>query len=666
MTVVIAPPRRTSKAAVQQFATADQLLDLFRDEREMHRQALAQALADGAGGDAGQGAGAGADARQVGKVAQGGVGGFAPRLLPLVQELFILTKDLSIVRLGDVMNYAQRDFVKRCERQLAQRGQIRIAVLKARQIGISTIIEAIAFVLSMMYDNYNSLVISHEDKSAGAILEMSRRYWETYIFGKFHQERYNGQKHLAWDNKSDVDIATAKNIGAGRSRTIQFLHASEVAFWPNPDVLMTGLRQSVPQFGLNCIFIESTANGVGNYFHKIVNGAMRGENEYEFAFYPWFEHPEYTAQFIAGDQLAAYNLHNLDEEELRLRNHHGIDDARLLWRRWAIANLCQGDVEKFHQEYPTTPHEAFISTGRNVFPLPRLLEHYEPLHGRRGRLIRNNQRVQFVDDPQGYLTMFAEPSSDKEWGVYLVPGDPTHTTAGDNACMQVINRRTLEQVAVYRRKIDPIAFGKDMQLVGAYYNGALLAPEKTGPGYATVGCIVADEYPNVHQMQNVARLQGAPIGNDLYGWLTNRETKHLAISHLLKALMDPLVKFGNQTYGLLIHDEATLLEMRDYVTTPDGQGYSNSDGSEYDDGVMSMAIGIAVHNIEEPPPAYELVREDRIPGAFKKKLAGRKVSSGKSRPVDNQPTDTRVAAPVEDDDEYTEKEAPWEAWGRGD
>lgn len=606
---------------------------------------------------------------------QGGWGGAeAPRLLPLVLELRILTKDLRLVRLGDVINYAQLDFVRRCERQLVERGQIRICVLKARQIGISTIIEAIAFVLSMMYDNFNSKIVSHEDKSAAAILGMTKRYWESYVFRDFHVPKYNGRTHLSWANGADIDIATAKNVGAGRSQTIQLLHASEVAFWPDPKTLMTGLDQSIPTYGLNCKFVESTANGVGNYFHTVCNEAMRGESEYEFVFYPWFDHPEYTSAFIPESERDKYELADLDDEEVRLRDRFGVDAARLLWRRWAIKNRCQNDIHKFHQEYPSTPHEAFVSTGRNVFPLGKMLDHYEPLVGERGRLIDANNRVRFVKDPNGPLTVFAQPSDDKEWGVYLAGGDPTHTTAGDNACVQVINRRTLEQVAVYRRKIDPINFGKDMQRIGRYYGDALLAPERTGPGYATIGCIVSDNYPFVYATQNVAKLQGFHTG-DSYGWVTNMQTKHLAVSHLLKALLDPLVSVGNQVYGLVIHDEATFIEMRDYTTTEDGQGYTNSDGSEYDDGVMAMAIAIAVHEFEPPPPAYEVVNESRLPSKYRA-MTG----SGGAVPINDQPADIRVSTPsrrtvnVEDindplprldsfpDDFEDDQSAPWEDW----
>lgn len=577
------------------------------------------------------------------------------RLMPLIEELYILSKDKRVVRLGDVMNYAQRDFIQRCEEQLRTRGDIRIIVLKARQIGISTIIEAIAFVMAMLYDDLQAKIVSHEKDSAEGILGMTKRYWDTYPYNKFHEEKYNGKTHLAWNNKSDINVSTAQNARTGRSSTIHFLHGSEVAFWNDPETLMTGLDQSIPTYGLTCKFLESTANGVGNYFHREYTQAMKGETDFEAVFYPWHEHPEYTAAYIPADARAKYSqLGMLDEEELKLREQFGLSDARLIWRRWAIKNKCQGDINKFHQEYPSTPHEAFISTGLNVFPLTELLNHYVPRKGKRGVLFRENNRVVFRDDPNGWFTMFAEPSEDRDWGVYVAGCDPTHTTQGDYACIQVLNRRTLEQVGVYRRKIDPINFGKDAQLVGAFYNNALLAPEKTGPGYATVGCIVADYYPNVFTMKNIVQMQGKPTGENLAGWLTTEQTKHLAVSHGKKAVLDPVVAIGDQVYALIIHDEVTLLEMRDYVTTETGGSYQNSDGSEYDDGVMALCIALTVHALEPPPPAYTVALEQRMPRTGPVRAG---LTAGHGLVRDNAPRDEAATEDLEIN------EAPWESWG---
>lgn len=525
------------------------------------------------------------------------------RLMPLVRELRILTKERGVVRLGDVMNYAQAELVAESERQLATTGQIRVIILKARQIGMSTMVEAILFALSMLKRDFKSLIISHEKDSAEGLLVMTRRYWDTYIFKRHYVERYNGKAHLEWaDWGSQIQVATAKNVEAGRSKTIHGLHASEVAFWDDPETLMTGLNNSIPTFGVTVIILESTANGIGNYFHQQWNEASKGESDFTPMFFPWYKHPEYRAAYMPPGQAERYPLTDLTDEERQLRRM-GITDDRLIWRRWAIVNKCLNSVEKFHQEYPTTPHEAFVSTGLNVFPLPSLIQHYKGATGHRGELVEVNGKIKFHQTPNGSLTIFAYPSQDREWGVYLIGADPTHSIAGDYACAQVINRRTLEVVATLRKKIDPMNFGRELVKLGYYYNTALIAPEKTGPGYGTIGVINEAAYPNLFQMAKIDSTPGQPLSST-YGWATNRQTKQLAIGHLKAAILEPIINSNGSEYGLIIHDQQTIQEMRDYVTTDDGQGFKNGDGSLFDDGVMALAIAVAAHIIEPAPPVY--------------------------------------------------------------
>ena len=578
--------------------------------------------------------------------------GVTVHLLAIVSELKVLTKKRGLVRFGDVMNHAQRELILDCERQLREIGQIRCIVLKARQIGMSTAIEAIIFALSMVFRDMRSLVLSHQRESAEALLGMTNRYWTTFIFHRYYTERYVSKTHIAWTNGSDIHIATANNKTTGRSKTIHALHASEVAFWDDPETMMTGLRSSMPTFGLTAIFFESTANGVGNFFHRAWNNAIKEEkNEFKTFFFPWHEHPEYTAAFLPA-HAQGMPLEHLDEEEEWLRSQ-GLTDGQLQWRRWAILNLCQNDIDKFHQEFPFSPHEAFVSTGRNVFPIKKLLQHYDPKNGQRGRLIKVGNKIQFHRDITGPLTIFAYPSEDKDWGVYLIGADPTHTTAGDYACAQVINRRTLEQVAVYRKKIDCISFAEDLENLGYYYNTATLAPEKTGPGYATIGALQALNYPHVLQMTKIDSTRGF-ISGDTLGWGTNRQTKHLAIANLVKDIMDPLESAGEQTYGLLIHDEITLTELRDYITTEDGQGYTNSDGNPHDDCVMALAIAVTCHELEPPVPAYD--PGDRIRSVLPKEFAlakGSPVFTNYDPMWPEDPKEEKAQEPSYD---------PWEDW----
>lgn len=594
------------------------------------------------------------------------------QLRPFIDELFIVTKSGRVQRLGDIMNAAQADLIAECERQLRETGQIRIIVLKARQLGLSTVIEAVIFALTFLSENFGALIMSHEAESSEHLLKMTSHYWETFIFKRHFRTKYDGKKTLSWTFGGHISVGTAGGKGGARSRTIRGLHGSEVAFWPEPERLWTGLRNTIPTLegAVTAIFLESTANGVGNYFYHVWNAAVLGENEYTAKFYPWHEHPEYVAQNIPEAQRAIYaDLSSLDEEERMLVDRYRLGPERLIWRRWAIQNLCTGKdsrgralsvsgIDQFHQEYPCNPHEAFISSGLNVFNLVKLLAHYKPWLGTKGRLVRDGGRVRFDERDDGPLTIFVWPSDDPNWGMYQIGADPTHTVAGDYACAQVIHRRTLEQVAVLRQKCDPVTFADQLELLGYFYNMAVIATEGVGPGYGTIGALMAKNYPMMWRNKKVDKSQGQ--NTDIMGWNTNRSTKHFAIQSLVKLLQDPIVAMEGREYGVIIHDEQTLMEMRSYVSTPDGQGYENGDGSPFDDGVMALAIAYTTHMVDildvpayEPPGREAIDRVERVIPAMAVKR------------THNNPTHSftdPTAPPAPRDPKANDKDAPWEDW----
>lgn len=525
------------------------------------------------------------------------------KLRPMMNELFVLTKERGVVRLGDVINHAQIALIEEVERQINTIGRVRICVVKARQMGLSTIIEGIIFCLSMLFSDFQSLILSHDKESAEHLLTMTQRYWTTYPFREFHTEKYAGRKQLAWaDTQSNITIATANNKNAGTSKTIHALHASEVAKWEgNAQELIASLQPAIPFFGLTCVFYESTAKGIGNFFHSVCMEADKGNSDFALLFFPWWQHPEYTAEYLPPELVDRYALTELDDEEKKLRGM-GITIARLVWRRWAIINICNNDLDTFKQEYPASLHEAFLSTGRNVFHLDNLLRHYQPMRPKTGFLERTTTGVRFVETPNGPLNIYVFPAKDKNWGVYQIGADPTHSLVGDFACAQVLHRRTLEQVATYRAHVDPREFGKQLALLGEFYNTATIAPEKQGPGYATIGFLTALGYPRIWETQKVDKMPGIH-SEDTMGWSSNVATKHLAISYMVNALGQALQQVGATTYGFLIHDEATFTEMRDYVIDDRGS-YANGAGSKFDDTVMALGIGLATHFIDPPVLPY--------------------------------------------------------------
>jgi hypothetical protein len=351
---------------------------------------------------------------------------------------------------------------------------------------------------------------------------------------------------------------------------------------------MTGLSKTVPRTHGSIVIVECTSNGVGNLYWQMWNDAVSGRSDYVPLFFPWWKHPEY--------RMVHTNLHysDLDEYERWLHDELDIDFHRIEWYRWAINNECNGDAQQMKQEYPSTPEESFLATGRNKFPLDKLQQCYQPKFGARGYLApRAHGQFEFKRDPLGPLTIFRWPSKDTQWGDYLVAGDPSRTATGDPACAQVVNRRTLDQVAVWHGSIDAVNFADELMNLAYYYNTAILSAEIEGPGYATIGAVLAKNYPKVYQHKWADKHPGRPSTN--FGWSTNFQRKHWMMENVVKRLFD---------LSLSIHDEITYEQLRDYsVVDRFGEmGPATKDG--HDDAVMAYAQAIICSITESGPGMY--------------------------------------------------------------
>lgn len=520
-------------------------------------------------------------------------------LTPLIEQLTIASKDATIERINLSNPYgkdyafawAQRKLIREVERQYNAGKPVRVAVLKARQLGITTIAEAILFNWGFVFPGTNSLVIAHETDTSQSAFEKNVMFWEHWPYQDFYKLRSTTQRRMAWEHGSAIRIATARNVKSGRGRTLQGLHATECAFWEDPETLMTGLRQTIPNKRGTIVILESTANGVGNWFHGAWEDAVGGINDYTPLFFSWLDHYEYALPLTTINRERP----DLDEAEQRLVRL-GADLEHLEWRRYAIPSLCHGDESYFCQEYPATPEEAFLTTGRNVFPLTKLESSYQPMRGIRGEILEIAGRYQFFEDPLGRVTIFRKPGRNLEHAQYLIGGDPSRTTLGDNACIQVINRNTFEQVAVWHGKIDPVSFADEMAKLGYYYNTAMLAPEMEGPGYATIGALIKMSYPSLWRFRRPDRGGIAGIALNLYGWSTNYQRKHWAIGNVVRLLYDG---------SITIHDEETYHQMRNYVVLDNGE-MGNARGSwKYDDAVMAFVIATICTLTEGPVPMFD-------------------------------------------------------------
>jgi hypothetical protein len=250
---------------------------------------------------------------------------------------------------------------ERIEAQRAETGKVRAIILKGRQQGCSTYVEARYYWRVTHRSGVRAFILTHEAEATNNLFDMAVRYHENCPDPVRPSTGAANAKELIFDKlDSGYKVGTAGTKGVGRSSTIQYFHGSEVGFWPFAHEHAAGVMQAIPDAPDTEVILESTANGVGNFYHEQWTKAVAGESEFIAIFVPWFLQPEYRSP--APKDIV------LDEGEAELVGAYGLDLDQIAWRRKKVAEL--GSVELFRQEYPCSPDEAFqTSIEHAVVPI---------------------------------------------------------------------------------------------------------------------------------------------------------------------------------------------------------------------------------------------------------------------------------------------------------
>ncbi|MFC4170492.1 hypothetical protein ACFOYU_00195 [Microvirga sp. GCM10011540] len=264
-----------------------------------------------------------------------------------------------------VFNRAQQYIHAKLEEQKAATGRVRALILKGRQQGCSTYVSGRFYHRVSHSVGLRCFILTHEDAATQNLFEMVNRYHEQVDEAVKPKTGAANAKEL---NFSDLDsgykVGTAGTKGAGRSSTVQLFHGSEVAFWPNAESHAAGVLQAVPDMPGTEVILESTANGLGNYFHQSWRAAEMGQSEFIAIFVPWYWQDEYRKAVPEGFSLS--------EEEQEYQEAYGLDLEQMVWRRNKIAELK--DPNLFKQEYPATAAEAFQMSGHDSYiPAPLIV-----------------------------------------------------------------------------------------------------------------------------------------------------------------------------------------------------------------------------------------------------------------------------------------------------
>lgn len=250
------------------------------------------------------------------------------------------------------LNSAQKLIHTKLERQRELTGKVRAIVLKGRQQGASTYIQGRYYWKTSMSFGKRAFILTHEQSATDSLFEMTKRYHDNCpAVLKPKTEAASAKELMFGELDSGYMVATAGSKNTGRSKTAQFFHGSEAAFWNNAEDHMAGIGQTVPDLPGTEIILESTANGVGNLFHGMVMDAAKGKGEYQLIFVPWFVQEEYRKECPSGFMLTT--------EEREYAELYGCDDEQMFWRRTKIGGDFRGEEALFDQEYPATVALAF-------------------------------------------------------------------------------------------------------------------------------------------------------------------------------------------------------------------------------------------------------------------------------------------------------------------
>lgn len=507
--------------------------------------------------------------------------------------LFIKTKDQQTVPLK--FNTAQAMIHKRIRQLRADNKPIRMIILKARQEGVSTLCEGLIFERTARFENTNSLIVAHEPESTDAIFSMSKLFYDLLPFDVKPMRRYDNKKQMVFENpdekgrtnnpglRSRMVIATADKIKIGRGLTIHNFHGSEVAFWKNAKALMLSVMQSIPNLPNTSVFLESTANGFGGdgeYFYQMVQDSLAGKNEFELIFLPWHLMPEYSQPF-ASDADKKKFAESLDDYEKELQIRDNLTYEQLKWRRWAIQNLCGGDLDKFKQEYPATIEESFVASSKAVIP-----KQYIEAQGKFTR-----QPIRKLDD----ILIYEEPNRNH---FYSLGADPAEGIGKDDSTITVIDKMTGREVGFYLGQIQPDLFAKKIRQTAELFNDALAVIEINNHGLAVINALKT-EYTNIYQRTVFDKVTNTKRKE--LGWKTSQTTKPLMVDDFIAGLRDEDIGLSSQV---------TVSQMMTFVHTSESNKYGmGAETGQKDDALISAML--AWQGLKELPSEMPIARKGR-------------------------------------------------------
>lgn len=424
--------------------------------------------------------------------------------------------------------------------------------------------------------NFDSLIIAHEKQEAIKIFENKISFaWDNFpkqlkFLWTVDTDTRNALRFKFGDGSaSSISVATS-----GRSGTYHRVHISEFAkickeHPGEAKEIIEGTLPAVPISGR--VDIESTAEGDEGTFRNMFWEAWGREPtravEYKAHFYNWTWDDEELAKVIPEEVPIEF-------KEYQLKHKLSAREITYYFHKWLSLNK---DWNTLHQEYPTTPEEAFVSAGDKFFDYEKLSK----LEARDGEKV-------------GDWTYYAEYTPGHR---YAVAADPSEGVGRNNSAVIVWDFDARKSgvhkpgivASFISNKIPPDRLAYEIRNAAVRYGNCIVAPERNNHGHATIA-ILKQIYPNnLYYEQRGEYLLDKRT--EKIGWHTNSSSKPKMMYDLKTIIDEELID---------VPDERLIRELRSYPGKDLDEMKFDEDKESHWDLVMAMAIGWQMKNFAMP------------------------------------------------------------------
>ena len=266
------------------------------------------------------------------------------------------------------MNIFQAKIVKRLIENLQNEDYSPIVVLKARQVGISTLCIIYALDDVLFYEGRRSVILSSQQKSVDDIFRIARDcLLDIYPFTD-HLEKKSIENSIN-DKSGEISLKSHGSFLTSRLEVrglpgVNFIHYSEYAFTP-----VERLQATAGSLGPNAIkIVESTPYGM-NHFHRFYEEAKEKNPQNTF-FFPWYEHKEYRVK------VGKAGVGQLTKEEAEEQKKYDLTPEQIQFWRHKQLELRSVDesFSSFKQEFAFDDVSCFATSGGGVIDADILME----------------------------------------------------------------------------------------------------------------------------------------------------------------------------------------------------------------------------------------------------------------------------------------------------